>query len=78
DAAEEVGEALDGFRKAIKALVKQNKDEGGESVHEKAEHMHKNVLPAMAAVREAADDLERIIPADEWPLPSYQEILFVK
>ena len=32
----------------------------------------------MAKVRDAADDLERMIPADEWPLPSYQDILFVK
>lgn len=78
DVAEEVGEGLDAFRKAIKALVKQNKDLGGETVHEKAEHMRDHVLPAMTAVRHAADDLERMIPHHDWPLPSYQEILFVK
>jgi glutamine synthetase len=29
-------------------------------------------------VREAADALERVVPDDEWPLPTYREMLFVK
>ena len=36
------------------------------------------VIPAMEAVRHAADDLERTVPHDLWPLPTYREILFVK
>src|SRR3712207_1145842 len=36
------------------------------------------VLPAMEAVREAADQLEQIVADDLWPLPKYSEILFVK
>ena len=32
----------------------------------------------MAAVREVADQLERIVPDDLWPLPKYSEILFIK
>ena len=35
-------------------------------------------IPAMAAVREVADKLERIVPDDLWPLPKYSEILFIK
>ncbi len=36
------------------------------------------VLPAMLKVREAADALEAIVADDIWPLPSYQEMLFIK
>jgi glutamine synthetase len=35
------------------------------------------LLPAMAAVREAADGLEHVVADDLWPLPTYQEMLFV-
>ncbi|MEO1495984.1 MAG: glutamine synthetase III [Planctomycetota bacterium] len=36
------------------------------------------VLPAMLKVREAADALEAIVADDIWPLPTYQEMLFIK
>ncbi len=32
----------------------------------------------MLAVREAADALEAIVPDGLWPLPTYQEMLFIK
>ncbi|MEK6437521.1 hypothetical protein [Pseudonocardia sp. T1-2H] len=32
---------------------------------------------AMAAVRAAADTLEGIVADDLWPLPTYQEMLFI-
>ncbi len=35
------------------------------------------VLPAMAAVREAADLLETLVADDLWPLPTYQEMLYI-
>jgi glutamine synthetase len=35
-------------------------------------------LSAMAKVREAADKLERVIADDLWPLPKYEEMLFIK
>jgi glutamine synthetase len=31
----------------------------------------------MAAVREAADTLEGLVADDLWPLPSYQEMLYI-
>jgi glutamine synthetase len=40
--------------------------------------VQQQVLPAMAATREIADKLERIVPDDLWPLPKYSEILFIK
>ncbi|WP_406699587.1 glutamine synthetase III [Singulisphaera sp. Ch08] len=36
------------------------------------------IIPGMAAVRAAADKLEGIVPDDLWPLPTYQEMLFIK
>ena len=35
------------------------------------------LLPAMAAVRAAADALEGVVADDLWPLPTYQEMLFI-
>ena len=32
----------------------------------------------MLKVREAADALEAVVDDDLWPLPTYQEILFIK
>jgi glutamine synthetase len=36
------------------------------------------VLPAMLEVRKAADALEKLVSDKHWPLPSYQEMVFVK
>ena len=38
----------------------------------------RNVLPAMVKVREFADKLEGYVADDLWPLPTYQEMLFIK
>ncbi|HEX7241586.1 MAG TPA: hypothetical protein VF263_15010 [Longimicrobiaceae bacterium] len=40
--------------------------------------MRDNVIPAMAAVRAAGDRLEKVIPDDYWPLPTYRDMLFIK
>ena len=43
---------------------------------EKAVAFHDNVLPAMDALRAAADDAETICCDDYWPLPSYSKMLY--
>ena len=40
-------------------------------------HARDELLPAMDAVRAAADALESIVADDLWPLPTYQEMLFI-
>ena len=45
---------------------------------EEAEYMRDAVIPAMNAVRDAADALEAEIDDELWPLPTYQEMLFIK
>jgi glutamine synthetase len=36
------------------------------------------IVPAMASVRAAGDRLEGLVADDLWPLPTYQEMLFIK
>ena len=42
-----------------------------------AHHAQVELLPAMTAVRSAADALEHFVADDLWPLPTYQEMLFI-
>ncbi len=56
------------------------KDKEGES-HDPEKHglfVKNKVLPRMAAIREVVDELEGYVSDDLWPLPTYQEMLFVK
>jgi glutamine synthetase len=36
------------------------------------------VLPAMLSLRKTVDALEAVVPNDLWPLPTYQEMLFIR
>jgi glutamine synthetase len=40
--------------------------------------MRDTVIPAMNAVRDVADRLEKVVADDLWPLPKYSEVLFIK
>jgi glutamine synthetase len=44
----------------------------------KAENYRDVVKPAMTLVRKAADELETMVDAKIWPMPTYAELLFVK
>lgn len=45
---------------------------------EHARLMRDKVLPAQNAARAAADRLEKLMPEDLWPLPTYRDMLFIK
>jgi glutamine synthetase len=62
---------------ALDELGRQNDELGGDEVHSKAEHVVQHVVPAMHAVRNVVDRLERVLPDDLWPLPRYRDMLFV-
>ena len=49
----------------------------GESSMEEAVYAMEKLIPAMAAVRAAADELEGLVADDTWPLPTYQEMLHI-
>ena len=49
-----------------------------EDVMVEAEYVRDTVIPAMDAVRDIADRLERVVADDLWSLPKYWEMLFIK
>jgi glutamine synthetase len=63
---------------AIEELKEANYYPDGVEGLELAEYARDTQLPAMAAVREAADRLEKVVADDLWPLPKYEEMLFIK
>jgi glutamine synthetase len=50
----------------------------GSSAMEDAQYASTVLLPQMACVRQYADELENLVADDLWPLPTYQEMLFIK
>ncbi|MDH5589252.1 MAG: glutamine synthetase type III, partial [Gemmatimonadota bacterium] len=76
--ARELAELINELVSKLGELVAQNAELGGDSVLEKADHVRRNVIPAMVGVRSVVDRLEKVVPDDLWPIPSYREMLFVK
>jgi glutamine synthetase len=48
-----------------------------DSALDEAKYAQEHLLPAMAEIRVAADLLEGIVADDLWPLPTYQEMLYI-
>jgi len=48
----------------------------GSAAHMK--HCAEILLPIMLKLRKAADSLELLVDDDRWPLPTYQEMLFIR
>jgi glutamine synthetase len=78
--ASETETLVSGFVDAIRELESANLEENQphEDLLKHAEYMRDTTVPAMEAVRSAADTLEKVVADDLWPLPKYSEILFVK
>lgn len=79
--ASEVRDLIDNFVAAIKALETANLAESYPSdpdVLVQAKYVRDSVIPAMDGVRAVADQLEKVVADDLWPLPKYSEILFIK
>ncbi len=78
--ASEIDGLLSNLVDAVKALESANRAENQphDDVLKHAEYMRSKTIPAMAAVRDSADQLEKLVADDLWPLPKYSEILFIK
>lgn len=63
---------------AIVVLEKtlETRPEGSTLDH--ATHVRDHLIPAMSRVREVSDRLECVVSDEFWPLPTYQEMLFIK
>jgi glutamine synthetase len=70
--SEPIGE-LTAAVSALKAALAHH----AEGALDEATHARDGLLPAMDAVRAAADTLEGIVADDLWPLPTYQEMLYI-
>jgi glutamine synthetase len=73
----EVRGLVDELVAALGELEEANGDPGLEGL-EMAEYSRDKQLAAMDRVRDAADKLEKVVADDLWPLPKYEEMLFIK
>ena len=62
----------------IAALAHEMEHEGDSDLLAHATHYRDSIIPAMLQIRLAVDALEGVIPDGIWPLPTYQEMLFIK
>lgn len=63
---------------SISELEAAAAENGSEDLLAEATHYCHTILPLMNKVRGYADELEGIVADDLWPLPTYQEMLFIK
>jgi len=75
---EELTALTDDLVEGIFALEAANATHPASEGLELAKYMRDTVIPAMDAVRETADRLEKVVADDLWPLPKYSEMLFIK
>jgi glutamine synthetase len=73
----EVSEPVTALRAALASLRAAIKEIPHGSPLEAATHAQEALMPAMADVRTAADLLETMVADDHWPLPTYQEMLYI-
>jgi glutamine synthetase len=74
----EVRELVDELVAALGELKSANAYPDDIEGLELAVYARDNQLAAMSKVREAADKLEKVVTDDFWPLPKYEEMLFIK
>jgi glutamine synthetase len=74
---DEVSAAIKALRAGIATLRARIAHDHEGSAEEQAAHIRDEDLPAMNAVRAAADELETLVADDLWPLATYQEMLFI-
>ncbi|HWA68039.1 MAG TPA: glutamine synthetase III [Mycobacteriales bacterium] len=76
-ALNEVTGLITSLRAALGSLSDALAHEADDDLLKHALHSRDALLPAMLEVRTAADALEGIVADDLWPLPTYQEMLFM-
>jgi len=73
---EDVSAPIADLVSSLADLKKGLEDHSAVSAMDEASHAQ-SLLPAMEAVRAAADTLEGVVADDLWPLPTYQEMLYI-
>lgn len=72
-----ISEPISALGDALATLKTALADHSAATAHDEAKHAQVALLPAMEAIRAAADTLESVVADDLWPLPTYQEMLYV-
>jgi glutamine synthetase len=73
----EICEQIDALRKGIEGMVEVLAEvEPIVEADERALQARNKVIPQLAALREPADQLETLVDAELWPLPTYAEMVF--
>lgn len=70
----EVVALVEGLRKAVAQVEKAEEFHGDHA--KEAAHYRDVLIPAMVETRKCCDSLEKIMPADLYPVPTYAELLF--
>ncbi len=78
DTLDKLTELVKCLQDSTSSLVKALHHHDADSLLAEASHFCEEVVPAMAEVRKYADELEQWVADDLWPLPTYQEMLFIK
>ena len=82
DSLKELSDVIAGFESALRRLEDRastlNWTPEEEQLLSSAQACLRSVLPAMEELRHWADRIETMVADDLWPLPSYQEMLFMK
>ena len=69
---------VDSLASALADLKEANAYPDGVEGLDLAIYARDNQLAKMAEVRDVADQLEKVVPDDLWPLPKYSEMLFIR
>lgn len=73
-----VTELVKSLQDSVNALEDVLMQGHGDDMLAEAQFMSESVVGAMTPVRKYADDLEGYVADDLWPLPTYQEMLFIR
>jgi glutamine synthetase len=74
----EIRELVDDLVATLGELKEANAVPAGLEGMELATYARDSQLASMSKVREVGDKLERVVADDLWPLPKYEEMLFIK
>src|ERR1700759_977885 len=76
-ALEAVSAPIGDLEAGLATLKAAPSDHSAGSGLDEPNHAQQELLPAMDAIRTAADALEGMVADDLWPLPTYQEMLYI-
>ncbi|MBL4576216.1 MAG: glutamine synthetase III [Opitutaceae bacterium] len=77
ESLEKLTSLIQDLEKKLTNLRKIKEHEAG-SIKKEAAYACDKITPAISDLRTTVDELENIVADDLWPLPTYQEMLFIK